>query len=169
VSRGSVAPVDQMIPHMQTAFLQLPSSSLARGSLSWRAFLPRSHPRQCEWGFLVLFFVVIYKQRTTDNKPVCSMRKPRFCCCLWATVGSKPRKIFAAGAPGRPAALGGGERHQGTSPTILVHPVHPFLLAPPRIAPPLVILVHPPPSGASSLTRNTRNARCRSPPPPERN
>jgi hypothetical protein len=73
------------------------------------------------------------------------------------SAGSKSRIFFAAGAPGRPAVLGGGEGHQDTSPQAWFIR---FILAfshlappPPRIAPPLVILVHPPPSGPLHLAQ----------------
>ena len=112
-------------------------------SLSWRAFLPRS--RQCEWGFpLSVIFVVICNQRTTDNKPRVLDAQAAFVL----PVGLKSRGNFASGAPGRPAALGGVEGHYGSSPTSLVHPVHPGLLAPPPRLTPRTSSGHPGSSAA---------------------
>ena len=80
-----MAPVDKMIPHLQTAFLQLPFLFLrARVCCHARAFLPRSQPRQCERGFPWSSFALwfIYNEQPTTSR-ACSMRKPHF-FCLWA-------------------------------------------------------------------------------------
>ena len=82
-----MAPVDKMIPHLQTAFLQLPFLFLrARVCCHARAFLPRSQPRQCERGFPWSSFALwfIYNEQPTTSR-ACSMRKPHFVVCgLWA-------------------------------------------------------------------------------------
>ena len=80
-----MAAVDKIIPHMQTAFLQLPFLFLrARVCCHARAFLPRSQPRQCERGFPWSSFALwfIYNEQPTKSC-ACSMRRPHF-FCLWA-------------------------------------------------------------------------------------